>query len=78
MKNELNAGIEVDSNSTAELLPSASLAQNPMLAEVLLFLEKEYKDAISRQGHEMPNIKYFQGREDVCKEVKDFIKSHFT
>lgn len=31
MKKELNAGTEVDSNSTADILPSASLAQNPVL-----------------------------------------------
>jgi hypothetical protein len=37
MNKELNAGTEVDSNSTADILPPASLAQNPMLAEVYVY-----------------------------------------
>lgn len=64
-------------NSKVDVSTSASLEQNGMLAEVLLLLEKEYKEAISHQEHGSPSIKYFQGREDVCKEVGDFIRSNF-
>ena len=34
MNNELNAGTAAESSTTAELLPSDSLAQNPMLVAV--------------------------------------------
>lgn len=39
MKNERQAGAKADSSNPAELLPSASLAQNPMLSAVYLFLD---------------------------------------
>lgn len=35
MNNELNAGTTADSSNQAQLLPSASLAQSPMLPAVL-------------------------------------------
>ena len=34
LKNERQAGAKVDISTTADILPSASIAQNPMLGEV--------------------------------------------
>lgn len=34
LKTERQAGAEVDSSTTADILPSASIAQNPMLGVV--------------------------------------------
>jgi hypothetical protein len=76
-KRNSSAGTNDEQRTAADSISSAILEQNGMLAEVLLLLEKEYKEAISHQKHGSPSIKYFQGREDVCKEVGDFIRSNF-
>ena len=48
LNNELQAGAEVDSSTTADTIPSASIAQNPMLPAVLSVGAKVYRTNYSQ------------------------------
>jgi hypothetical protein len=88
MNKELNAGTEVDSSKTTELLPSASLAQNPVLSVGLIvsifaaagyeFLEQspkgEYSNRLLFYHHAgETNVQFWIDEENDLTKVMDFI-----
>ncbi len=50
---------------------------NNVLAEVLSLILKEGELAATNQIHGSAHIKYWQGREDICKEINEVIQKHF-
>jgi len=50
---------------------------NNVLAEVLSLILKEGELATTNQIHGSAHIKYWQGREDICKEINEVLQKHF-
>ena len=56
---------------------SNKMFANRLLAEVVSLILKEGEIAATNQIHGSADIKYWQGREDMCKEINEVLQKHY-